>query len=760
MTRSPRLAALLPDTRSHEMGIKEFDFKQFFLEKGEKVGLGVAAAFMGLLLLSGFVSALTSGTASGTSADIEGKRKTAKNAIDSATPNSEDMKIDEKELAAQVSFDQLNPDEYRLANAFFTPSSIEDIKRRNPEILAPSEFQVNIVRGAVVGVYITANKEQVAVLVDKSTTRTGMQGNPFGGRFGQLGKGRGPGSGGRAPPGLGGDMGMGMGGMGGAGGPAPPSGEGSSDGIGGRPGGMPGMGGDTRRRQALEVQYLDFDKLEKRTDVRLAEEHYPMHIAVVSATFPLKQQWEEFRRALRKKDLAELAALNQAGEAPFQFAGYELQRRVLLPNGKVKDDWRDFTKEWTENLKWVFIRAKDSNGNPLMEEDPKLDPFVVDGLTGWQPKLAREQKYPEVKLSKIQEAIEKAKDEDKKARQAFAPKGGGRFSGEDFDPTNPRGFTPDSTSGAPGQPGQPGGPNMGGAGPTMPGRPRPPAGNAPEGPGEGTMTSEPSVPEYALLRFIDTSVEPGYTYQYRLKVKMVNPNYKRKDVAYASLAKTEKILAKDWVETPKVTVEPDSAYYVVDEKPERGQPSPPADKERMPIQIHRWISRMLTSPDNADTGRFFGHWSILERDLFYRGEYIKRLHDAEVPAWQMAKEGYELARGPKRSNKVRVEYSSQSPFTQTPAILVDFEGGNNVRYEVGAKDGPRRSVADNSPIQALVLSPDGKLMVRTSAVDAGDEQRKARVDELRGWIKDVKSGRLDKPGGPGGGDKLFDNPGS
>ena len=93
----------------------------------------------------------------------------------------------------------------------------------------------------------------------------------------------------------------------------------------------------------------------------------------------------------------------------------------------------------------------------------------------------------------------------------------------------------------------------------------------------------------AKIRFLKTSAQKARLVVNQIRGRPVGE-------ALALLGVSEKIVAKDWVETPKVAVEPDSTYYVVDEKPERGQPSPPADKERMPIQIHRWISRMLTSP--------------------------------------------------------------------------------------------------------------------------------------------------------------------
>src|SRR5262249_33560162 len=109
----------------------------------------------------------------------------------------------------------------------------------------------------------------------------------------------------------------------------------------------------------------------------------------------------------------------------------------------------------------------------------------------------------------------------------------------------------------------------GGAGATSP-RPPGPGGAStmtrPPGPGGGTMTrppgalggpvgtpgrrgeeatpgvlgtdEAPSVPEYVLVRFFDFTIKPGETYEYRVQVRMANPNYQRtRDVAYPELAK-------------------------------------------------------------------------------------------------------------------------------------------------------------------------------------------------------------------------------
>src|SRR5207244_2008491 len=51
--------------------------------------------------------------------------------------------------------------------------------------------------------------------------------------------------------------------------------------------------------------------------------------------------------------------------------------------------------------------------------------------------------------------------------------------------------------------------------------------------GYGQLESgkEKELPDHCLVRVVDVDVHPGHTYEYRLKVRMANPNYKRRDTA-------------------------------------------------------------------------------------------------------------------------------------------------------------------------------------------------------------------------------------
>lgn len=715
------------------MTIKDFDFKQFFLEKGERIGLGVCAAFMALLLVGGVIKAVTAGSPSKTAGVVKTKAEGAKQRIDLSRPDPSDFEKDKKELAAQIIFDPIDPDAVRPANDLFVSTSVEDKKRRAPEVLAPVDFTAQVVYAPVRSVILAQSQKnkQIAVLIDKSFGTAGgipSLNRRAGGKFGQGGGFGAPPPGMGAPPGMGmpgmggGAPGMGMPGMGRPGGMgSPPPG---SDG-GGVGGGFSGPGGVDSGTRVYNVEYLDLDKLESRNDIKLAEIVVPTHLVIVTGAFPFKAQWDEFRRAMKKRTLAEVTEMNQNGSAPFDFVGFDVQRRVTAPGGKA-GEWEDYTKLRTQYIQYVFQRT------PLVDEpeDPKLQNVTFPGLAGWRPPL-RDQEYPEVKLKKIEDTLEALAKAGKDAIPVAArPKNKFEGGGGEFNPDNP---------------------NVGGADKDAPATKQPTA-KPGDKPAEEVADSDSSLPEYALARFIDVSVEPGKTYEYRVKVRMANPNYgKNKEVAYASLAKDKEIKAKEWAPAGKpitIPVAGDNRFYLVDEKPEKGvtlHSATPANRDRVAMQLHRWVASEYPNPEVATRQEAFGKWSILDRELFRRGEYIQRRGVlSEVPYWITNIDNWALAKDPANKTggrKIPLMFGTQTPTSTTSALLVDFEGGKSQTLVLPG----RNPVVDESPAQALVLLPDGRLIARNSQPDTENEERKARVEEWRKFVKEVKSGRRNQP---------------
>ena len=79
------------------------------------------------------------------------------------------------------------------------------------------------------------------------------------------------------------------------------------------------------------------------------------------------------------------------------------------------------------------------------------------------------------------------------------------------------------------------------------------------------------------MRFLDVTVQPGKTYEYRVKIKIANPTYGKDDLSVSKEAASEPVLvapeSKEVTqrvgeeEVPlRVTVADELMYYAVDEK--------------------------------------------------------------------------------------------------------------------------------------------------------------------------------------------------
>src|SRR5205807_4910619 len=128
------------------------------------------------------------------------------------------------------------------------------------------------------------------------------------------------------------------------------------------------------------------------------------------------------------------------------------------------------------------------------------------------------------------------------------------------------------------------------------------------------------------------------------------------------------------------------------------------------IQIHRWLDFLELNRDAIPVA----DWSIADKLSAYRGEYIGRKVPMEVPTWNKLDEAYELARDPKtrQKSKLPVDFTVRVPTKQFPALLVDYEGGKGSQFRLG-----NRLITEDTPVQMLVLSPEGRLLVRSSLDD-------------------------------------------
>lgn len=581
-------------------------------------------------------------------------------------------------------------------------------------------------------------------------------------------------------------------------------------GLAGLPGMTPLGEGETKRDR--KVIPIPLNALEKRTNVTLAEQIRPLRLVVLGASFPFKQQVEEFRSKLGLRSAwdvltetsTELGPERQVMSA-FRFLGVRVERRELDGDGKPLGEFQplDLNKDY---VPYIIL-----TGRRFEEDDREVQPLIIPGLV--MPRLKQfraedvakaagpggamgspgspgsppssspapgsetgapgsgtpaarspdpeQDQYPAVEkeLAAIKKTIETLKSKNVTA-VAAAPM---RFTGEGIDI-----FAPQPLGPAPGAPGSmPPGYSPGStSGPMRPGTGSPSTGSgAPTvGPdGRPIEAPEPELPEHVLVRLIDVAVQPGHNYEYRLQVRMANPNYGRRDVASTTYAE-KKELTSPWSQNPiRVSVPHETRYYAVDQKEVELADNPRAkyegpyarasiNKERQVVlQVHRWL----------DTVRLFtgapiqvGAWTVAERIPVSRGEYVGRSERVELPVWRFTREEYVIASDAttgKFRPGIEVNFGFKAPGPQPEPILVDFEQGGIVYDRVLRRTEDNvemKKVNDEAGATALVLNPDGRLLLLEGGLDVTDKDREETLRKVRKRIRDVKN---NPKGGTGSG---------
>jgi hypothetical protein len=489
----------------------------------------------------------------------------------------------------------------------------------------------------------------------------------------------------------------------------------------------------------------------------------PLRMAIIAGSFPYKAQLEEHKRKLRlpntdavlNEEIADIGDSKKTAKS-FRFLGVDVERLEVDADGKPVGEWLrlDLAANYQMWLDQTYI--------PFQPEDPKLAQVRFRGLAmpllrefhaskastpgipgmaslmgpaGTQTsKMGAEEGSIEEdntkkamdsvlsKLPKLQATLSKLNDV--KPQQIARPK----FRSA----TLPNAFDPEvvlDNNAAP-----------------------PPDANKQA----GANAAEEYIPEYALVRVVDTmEIKPGKHYRYRLRVKMANPNYKRKDVASPAYKVDESLESDGWVELKQtLTVPQESFYYAVDEKQglqrremmqipkESAQyrmlntgPTPP---DQVAFQLHRWMEttqRSRKDPDQVPVGE----WVLADRVLVARGEYIGRKVNVDLPIWIYSRNAFILPSEERTTRAARargntgidVDFGEENP--ENNLILVDFEGG---RINI-----PSSKADDICPIEVLMLSPDGKLLARTSLKDANDSERQKRREQVLKRIQEVREGK-------------------
>jgi hypothetical protein len=774
------------------MKLKGFNAKQFLIEKGERVGLGAAGLVAVALTVYGLFMpphGFFSGDPLKKAADLDKATQTVKNGMQNAKPgdadkpppNAEDRKIPlDTSLVSSAAY--AIPD-------FFHPGTLEGTKRRPPTVLLPEEALATATWVPLDVILMTDPSEEgtegtkIYILKEiKGSSGTKSSGQSSGS---SLSKGLGQ-------FGAAGGMGLGAGG-----GITGRPGLGAGGGIVGRPGGIGGLS-QPQTLDPLKPTYTmepialkDLGSLDK---VHPARELRPLRMAIITASFPYKRQIEVFREAMRLKTASEVLSekvnivdptdpSKQKSIPSFRFLGVDLERCEVDNTGKVVADWVPI--DLGEAYKpWMFRAAKrfEPDSAKLAAVSPRglvmprllqfRSPTSKTGPTSKdsdkdkdKEKEDFENHYPnlEEQLPKLAQTLEDLKPKLKDDNAPSMPEGFDTSGVNPFDPTEAT-----ETKGRPAGGGAAGG-EEGSLKP--PGSGRPVGTGGTKAPVGGSDSSNSGlIPEYCLLRVIDVTIEPGKIYQYRIKVRMGNPNEGRNDVADPSWSKDPELPSTKWFDVPqRVTVPPELIYYSVDQKELAGKEydGPGRDERIDPsretvLQIHRWLDQTRVAGMGSKPVAI-GEWAIAERVIVRRGEYVDKIENVQMPVWNSSHDSFVLPADThgKKDKKSTIQISfSHNLKDNLETVLVDFDGGRqswkSPDPDSEDKDASKlpKAVDDVGAIDILLMTPEGKLIGRNSAADAQDGERLKRRSQVRQRVELVKKKQssTDKPtkGGPFG----------
>jgi hypothetical protein len=742
--------------------LKEFDYKQFLLEKGERVGLYAAGGIALLMIvLSLFLpdKGLLSPSPR-TRADVITKTaQDKKNAVATASPDdrqTKELRDVDPQLQKQAGNVAQDPVTYRLVADMFAPREIPSNKRQNPSILVPEEFRAEVLCAQINNYMMkTQNGEMVVGVLEKGNRA--KQKDPFKDFFK-----RGPGGGG---PGTGGGPGGGPGMGGGPGGGYDPfggnRGNRGSFGSGAGSGDKPGAFGSDDRKD-LEVKWVRKDEVSKG-QFSFARDLWPLQSAVVVGSFPLKAQIDQFQKALRIEKAYSVVFdemvtdKDKNGTRPaFEFTGFNVMRKTYGPDGKPilgsnGAEWQPLDLE-TDNSAYVIAVAQVLE--EFAAEDPKVLPLLVPGL--YLPRPVQiptkhgdgpPKSWPDVEteLPKIKETL-----------AALTPKQSTAVQQSKFDKGKYNVFGKNRESAA------------------------------------DTNYKKPTVeewapPAYCVMRFLDLTLQPGLSYEYQVQVRMQNPNWNKPEteVANKQMAVPEELFS-EWVPVKgpdgkmlRVSVPGDLNLYAVDEvamlvaekknpKDYKGMAANdrPDPSRQTVVQIHRWMSHYELTRGTRTDQFPVGDWVVGERIFALRGEYVgsKKLA-THVPIWAPEQSTFVLAgQAPRTGADKRPTADMTFIEPKKAPLLVDFEGGTAIyrrggtpvaRNEdgtpmEGAKPTPGTEVKVPAATEILLLSPDGKLLAHDSAADEKDKERTEREKEYSKRV-DEASGKTDHPAPAAGG---------
>ena len=710
----------------------------YFKEKGEKVGLGVCLAIMLLFGGLGLWGSFSAPSPVKNAADMKKLADDKSQAFKRAEPGENDNPGPENSSTKLAALDKLDPTAYR-GRQMFSESEFLDVKRRPPAILTVDDAKVSLARVAVKSYMFNKDGKSLTVIKGGATAMAGG---------GAAGIPSGKGNAVQAK-----DQAIRLFAAKKNAPKATSEGTKYSDRLIAYLKNLEFSG-----RKMAETLTVTSDEYEKmKGSYRPAEQALPLRMAIVNASFPYKAQMEEFRNKLKLGSFAEV--LNDATASPedpnvgvnaFRFLGMNVERRKKTADGKW-EDWKPL------DIRGNYLPFATSTDFRFEPEDPSIADFIVNGLM--MPKLRAfdPEHYPkvddaELSLAKIKSQVDESARKDKDKLKQSKP----RTKQDTFDVFSPAPVASGTTGEGPGMAPLAFNPNgTVGAGGFVPGAPAMMMPGLAQG-----QDVEPAV--HNLVRFIDVDIQPGETYEYRVQIRMGNPNYKRtKDVASPAYAEGAELLS-EWSKIPMVLNLPEEqSCFLIDQRKEdektfKGFTSEDS-KRQVPMQIHKWFLNTGAATQNLSVG----DWAVAERVSVFRGEFVGRQVIAKIPLWIYFFEGFGLlppkivkggTAATKTGDGILVDFSPDRK-DRPDFLLVDFEGPEYTHDRVKTAGPDAKPVVSKVEerdrlVEAYIINPLGQLEVHNIVSDRDNATRKAMLEAYRIRVK--KAEDFMRGGGAGG----------
>ncbi len=726
------------------MAKAKIDFKalgqvilNYFKEKGEKVGLGVCLAIMLLFGGLGLWGSISAPSPIKNAEDMKKLADDKSQAFKRAEPGENDNPGPENSSTKLAALDKLDPTAYR-GRQMFSESEFIDVKRRPPAILTVDDAKVSLARVAVRSLMFTKDGKSLTVIKGGGATTPmagGVAGVPAGG--GNTATAQQKAQAIRLFAAKKNAL------------KATPEGNKYADRLIAYARTI-----EFSNRKMVEPLTVTVEEFEKmKGSHRPAEQALPLRMAIVNASFPYKAQMEEFRNKLKLGSFSEV--LNDATASPedpnvgvnaFRFLGMNVERRKKTADGKW-EDWKPL------DIRGNYLPYATSTGFGFEPEDASIADFIVNGLM--MPKLRTfdPEHYPkvddaELSLAKIKSQVDESARKDKEKLKQSKP----RTKQDTFDVFSPAPVATGATGEGPGMAPPAFNPTgTVGAGGFVPGAPAMMMPGLAQG-----QDVEP--PAHNLVRFIDVDIQPGESYEYRVQIRMGNPNYKRtKDVASPSYADGAELVS-EWSKVPIILSLPEEqSCYLVDQRKEdektfKGLGSEDS-KRQVPMQIHKWFLNTGAATQNLSVG----DWTVAERVSVFRGEFVGRQVIAKIPLWIYFFEGFGLlppktAKGVKTGDGILVDFSPDRK-DRPDFLLVDFEGPEYTHERVKSVGPDAKQVISkvedrDRMIEAYIINPLGQLEVHNIVSDRENAYRKSMLEAYRIRVK--KAEDFMRGGGPGG----------